>query len=334
MGRRLFPQAHRQEPPGDLASRRVPSLPISPDAPQWHVKEEDIAEAIRLANSSSPGPNGVPFSAWKAVGQDAVDILFAAAVALQQGALSESDLRGVNSAIVCCLPKKADGVHETHGSFYSPKGTRPLSVVNTDNRLIASAFRLVCEPVFSDFVSTAQKGFLRKRSMLQNIIDIDFEAMRISLSSPYGALTLFDFEAAFPSFSHESLWKVLSHIGVPQFMLRAFQNLYAHVKHRIKIKGVVKDSFTLHSGVRQGCPLSPVLFVVVVDLLLRRLRRLLPEVVVRAFADDIGIVTPNFHSTADTLSRIFREFARLSGLKLNMPKTVFIPLWPSSARQI
>ena len=131
--------------------------------------------------------------------------------------------------------------------------------------------------------------------MLANIIDVDFEAMRVSLRQPHGAVLLFDFEAAFPSVSHEYLWSVLSHLGLPAGILRAIQSLYDNNSHLIRIKGFCFPSLTCQSGVRQGCPLSPILFAVVADLLLRRLAEEFPSATVRAFADDTAMITENFH---------------------------------------
>ena len=51
-------------------------------------------------------------------------------------------------------------------------------------------------PILNTWISNMQRGFLTGRSMLSNIIDIDFHAMRISMKEAYGGLVLFDFAAA------------------------------------------------------------------------------------------------------------------------------------------
>jgi hypothetical protein len=77
------------------------------------------------------------------------------------------------------------------GDFHTVEATRPLAIVNTDNRLLASAGRIRWEDIFNDFVSPAQRGFLPGRSMLSNVIDIDEEAMTVSLRHAEGAIILF-----------------------------------------------------------------------------------------------------------------------------------------------
>ena len=123
------------------------------------------------------------------------------------------------------------------GEYYAPKDIRPLSIVNTDNRLIAGAYRYLFQPVAEDFVSCMQKALLLGRSMLTNIVDIDFETMRVSLTQQFGALDLFDFYAAFPSLSHEYMWTVLEHIGVPPHILNAFKSFYFKNTLCLKMNG-------------------------------------------------------------------------------------------------
>ena len=167
--------------------------------------------------------------------------------------------------------------------------------------------------------------------MLQHIIDIDEESMRISLKHPRGALILFDFEAAFPSVSHAYLWQALRALGVPNALINALKCFYANNVQMIKVKGTQHRSITTRSGIRQGCPLSPLLFAVVADVLLRRLNRDFPNCMVRAFADDTAMVLSNFDSQASAAMRLFRQYGSFSGLHLNMPKTVVMPLWSYSS---
>ena len=186
------------------------------------------------------------------------------------------------------------------------------------------------EPIVYNWVSAMQRGFLHGRSMLANIIEVDHEAMKISLKHSRGAVILFDFAAAFPSISQEYVWEVLEHVGVAGGPLQAIKRLYINNLHHIKIKSCVFPSFVATSGVRQGCPLSPLLFCLVADVLLRRLQSMLPNSFLRAFADDTAAVVQDFDKCAPTILSIFKDFARISNLQLNLKKTVLMPLWESS----
>ena len=104
-----------------------------------------------------------------------------------------------------------------------------------------------------------------------------------------------------------------------------------HDQHcRISLAGTTFDWFTITSGIRQGCPLSPLLFAAVTDLLLRILSKRFPTLVARAFADDTAAVSADIFSDAAALLDVFRRYAAMSGLELNMRKTVIIPLVPEA----
>ena len=140
-------------------------------------------------------------------------------------------------------------------------------------------------------------------------------------------MILFDFEAAFPSISQEYLIEVLRGIGIPAGWLSAVGPFYFNNHCSIKLKGRVFDGFAMSSGVRQGCPLSPLLFVLAADVLLRRLESQFPMCTTRAFADDIVMIVTDVWKLAGGILHTFREFASLSGMNLHLGKTVVVPLW-------
>ena len=78
-----------------------------------------------------------------------------------------------NEGLLICLGKKPHSEHPDYGQVFRPESTRPLSIVNTDNRLIANAARLRWEQLLNPWISPQQQGFLPHRSILKNVLDID-----------------------------------------------------------------------------------------------------------------------------------------------------------------
>ena len=67
----------------------------------------------------------------------------------------------------------------------------------------------------SKLCSRSQRGFLLNRFLIANVIEIDFESRKLYLEGADGALVLVDLAAAFPSVSHDYLFKVLQRQHIP-----------------------------------------------------------------------------------------------------------------------
>ncbi len=78
------------------------------------------------------------------------------------------------------LPKKPSGQDETGQPWYLASDTRPLCIVDTANRLIANAARMRWEAILTPWLAKQQRGFLPRRSMLANVVDLETEAMHYS----------------------------------------------------------------------------------------------------------------------------------------------------------
>ena len=97
-----------------------------------------------------------------------------------------------------------------------------------------------------------------------------------------------------------------------------------HCEVEVALAGACFPGFSLTQGIRQGCPLSPLLYAFS-DLFLRRMARLSPAAVRRAFADDLAMVLAASAQRLRSLERFFAEFALISGLQLHVAKTVRVP---------
>ena len=179
----------------------------------WRIKEKAVRLAIKLARNTMPGPDGIPAAAYKQIPK-AVKMFHAVAIRMgTPNGVTEvvedysdrcaNDSHDFSASLLCCLPKKADGTDAENSDFVTGDSTRPLALVNTDNRIIASAARITWEPLLNNFISSYQQGFLKGRQMLSNVLDIDYTSMTVNLKCERGALLLFDFKAAFPSVAHK-----------------------------------------------------------------------------------------------------------------------------------
>ena len=316
------------------------SRPRFPTASRdWQVRRKDIAKAIKTSGQSAPGPDGIPYIAWRKSGDLATQILHDAATALQsdQAITLLQEIHGddtrpenheFNLGLLICLGKKPHSTHPEHGEVFRPGSTRPLSIVNTDNRLLANAARLRWERLLNPWISPQQQGFLGNRSILKNVLDIDYAAMATALTNNHGGLVLFDFASAFPSISQSYMFDLLAKLGVPSNALNMIRALYDNNRCIVQTNGVQVDGFQMTAGVRQGCPLSPLLYAICAELLIERIRMEIPTALVRAYADDTAVLIQNLWTDTPVLARIFADFTNISNLHLNLSKTIVIPLFP------
>ena len=130
----------------------------------------------------------------------------------------------------------------------------PLSIVNCDNRILANALRLRLEPIFAEWVSEGQRGFLPGRSLLANVLDMEEAMLRTAVEQESGGTVLFDIKAAFPSVSHGYMFDVLAGLGTPPEALHFLRSLYDEGRRELIVGGGRRRGFNMSSGIRQGRP--------------------------------------------------------------------------------
>ncbi len=319
-------QAWLQE---DQEHRQVHGPSHSPLA-DLRLRKRHIRKAIKLSNNSAPGPDGLPYGAWRAMGEVAVEALMGAFKELtsdEGSTLMRQDYADFNASLLFFLPKKPVRQADDGSAIFDAKGVRPLNVTNSDNRLIASAVRLALEPMIDPLIIGDQRGFLTGRSMIANLLDVDEAMIKQAGVVEDGMAVFYDFAAAFPSIEHRFFHEFFRHLGCPAWLLNIIYVLYLDNFCYIQMQGTRYSGFAINRGIRQGCPLSPLLFAMATDLMLRRLRRCVPEALTRAWADDLAMVLPHGFERLRTLQGFFTDFAAVSGLHLNTEKTVMAPLW-------
>ena len=94
-----------------------------------------------------------------------------------------------------------------------------------------------------------------------------------------------DFRKAFDCLHRPSIWSILIQYGIPDTIVTIIQNLYKGSRSCVKLNGVCGDWFEVVTGVRQGCILSPLLFTIVIDWVMKKsLTNFLD------YADDIALI--------------------------------------------
>jgi len=151
-------------------------------------------------------------------------------------------------------------------------------------------------------------------------------------------ITFVDFRKAFDSISRTTMFKILSAYGIPQELVTAIALIYDDMRAKVLTPDGETEWFNMYTGVMQGDTLSPYLFIIVLDYVLRqttkgkeeelgitltprKTRRVGPKTVTYLdFADNLAIIS-NHVNQAQTFLYQLEDAARTVGLTINSSKT-------------
>ena len=139
-----------------------------------------------------------------------------------------------------------------------------------------------------------------------------------------------DAEKAFDKIQHPFMIKTLQTIGIEGAYLNIIKSIYDKPTANIILNGEKLKAFPLKSGTRQGCPLSPLLFNIVSEVLATAIReekemkriQIRKEVKLSLFADDMILYTENFKDSIRKLLELICEFSEVAGYKINTKKSL------------
>ena len=140
-----------------------------------------------------------------------------------------------------------------------------------------------------------------------------------------------DAEKAFDKVQHPFLIKTLQSVGIVGTYLNTIKAIYEKPTANIILNGEKLRAFPLRLGTWQGCPLSPLLFNIVLEVLASAIRQQKDikgiqigkeEVKLSLFADDMIIYVENPKDSTPKLLQLIQELSKVSGYKVNAQKSV------------
>ena len=185
------------------------------------------------------------------------------------------------------------------------------------------------QPFIEPLLRKQQSGFRPGRSCVDqiNTLRIIIEQSLEWRSPAY--LLFIDFERAFDKVSRNAIWEALKRFNVPDHIISLICELYNGAECCVRFKGHNSEKFQNTSGVRQGCVLSPLLFLVILDAVMDKLDRSV-ELGIQwrpfeklgdlNYADDMCFITHNFQDKKDKFEKL-SAIANSVGLKINLKKT-------------
>ena len=209
--------------------------------------------------------------------------------------------------------------------------------MNVDLKIITRLLAKRISKVIGTLINDSQKCIPGRQifnniQLLQDLIDY------INAKGDTGAALLFlDQEKAFDRMSHTFILKTLQHFGFREEIIDWINIIYKDCNARVKINGHLTPAFSIQRGVRQGCPLSSLLYVLCIEVLcleiktntnIKGLEYMSKQHKDLSYADDLSILTTSIESI-DPIFNILDKFQKATNAKINIEKTeaLWIGTW-------
>ena len=136
---------------------------------------------------------------------------------------------------------------------------RPISLTNIDYRILAFTLAERMQKVLGDIIND-QTAYIKGRYMGTNIRLVSDIIDYYDLTKKSGILLMLDFQKAFDSLEWDFLKKALIFLNFGESFIRWIEVIYHKPQACIKNNGYMSDLFDISRGIRQGCPVSALLF--------------------------------------------------------------------------
>ena len=286
------------------------------------VTDDEVLKSLKRASpGTSPGPDGLPMDLWRKYRD-----LFAPPLARLFSAIAAGGRLppGFHLGNITMIFKAGDRT--------DPANYRPITLLNSDYRAYARVLASRLGPVLSSIIDPHQTAFLPGRHIGENILLAQALPRALSHANAGAVSVACDFRKAYDTVGRDYLYQAMRAMGCgPQFcqMVKA---LLTRTWARVELNGFQSRSVAFAIGVRQGCPLAPLLYLFVAQtmscfLAYRGVGIMVAgtRLVVTQFADDTFAYLPGWDHVAPFL-RAMSQFGRASGQYLNLSKTTAIPI--------
>ena len=311
-------------------SEDVPSnLKNLGDSVSWN----EFQLALRtLRIGKAPGPSGIPAELLKiclekkgtvagpsnAFGQ----IIFALVSSVINNGLVPAEMA---TSFIIPIPKKSSGSTST-GDF------RPISLMDSVQKIASHIMKIRLAKVLPSVVSREQAGFRVGEESNVHVAALREIVSRQLVETKQPVFVAFvDLQLAFDSVPHQLLLDRLMSLGFPQQFVQFVAGSYSNCSGIVRVGNFCSNNIPIACGVRQGCPLSPLLFNIFVDILCAKARPFgvklndYKRIGALLFADDIVLISNSDNSLRNQIANI-DIWCSQTGMRLNVAKCAVMKL--------
>ena len=219
------------------------------------------------------------------------------------------------------------------------KDYRPISCCNVIYKVISKILASRLKKLLPSFISPNQSAFVKDRLLMENVLlasELVKNYHKPSVSSM--CAVKIDISKAFDSVQWPFLISVLEALSLPEKFILWIKKCTQLASFSVQINGELAGYFNSKRGLRQGCSLSPFLFVMCMQVLSKLLNKAVLEgcfgyhpyckdltLTHLCFADDVLVFSDGKKSSIEGILEVFKDFAKVSGLSISLEKsTLFL----------
>ena len=287
------------------------------------TKAEVIKAIKKLKSGQAAGPDGIPPEALKGDSTTSAEMLLPL---LEKIWKDENVPKDWKKGYLVKLPKKGD--------LSSCSNWRGITLLSIPSKVLTRVMLDRLKSALDMKLRKEQAGFRKDKSCTDQIATLRIIIEQsIEWQSPLYA-TFVDFTEAFDSIDRSVIWNLMHHYGFPSKFIAIIQQLYKSSSCQVIHNGKLTDPFKVETGVRQGCLLSPIIFLLVVDWIMRRSTEkkktgiqwtLTSQLEDLDFADDVCLLSHRHQDAQQKLTTLAEEAGK-TGLAINTKKTVLVRL--------
>ncbi|GJS81568.1 RNA-directed DNA polymerase, eukaryota [Tanacetum coccineum] len=288
------------------------------------VSRDEIRRAVwSCGDNKSPGPDGFTFEFfkkyWDCIGSDfceAVEYFF----------VNSSFSKGCNSSFVALIPKVMDA------KFVND--FRPISLIGSVYKVVTKVLANRLAPVIADLISDTQSAFVAGRQILDGPFILDEILHWCKRKNKKAMFFKVDFAKAYDSVRWDYLLEVLEAFGFGRTWCNWIRGTLTSAKASILINGSPSKEYSCHRGLKQGDPLAPYLFILIMESLHLSFNRVVDEGLFKGiqlpgslslshlfYADDAMFIGEWSNENLSGIINILKSFFLASGLQINILKS-------------